>query len=188
MPILKISSAVEHYRYFSRPEFTIHSRAGHSENGLPNIKFVSARIVAALEPGKKDIRVDVGCGDGYLLARGAERGATCIGIVPTEEEREKLQNALPGIDFRLGLAQELPLESRCASKVVCNSVLVLLGGRRQRCTRTTGNFTHLPARCAHLVGRSPSRRRIVCPPHLPWGTLSLGCWCTNGDGRGRDRA
>ena len=74
MPILKISSAVEHYRYFSRPEFTIHSRAGHSENGLPNIKFVSARIVAALEPGKKDILVDVGCGDGYLLARGAERG------------------------------------------------------------------------------------------------------------------
>lgn len=33
---------------------------------------------------------------------------------------------LPGITFRVGLAQDLPLDSGCASKIVCNSVLLLL--------------------------------------------------------------
>jgi SAM-dependent methyltransferase len=130
MPILKVQSAIEPYRYFARPEFNIHTMAGHGENGLPNIKFVSARILGALQPDANDIVVDVGCGDGYLLARAAERGSTCIGVVPTQEEQEKLQAALSGVDFRLGLAQKLPIKSACASKVVCNSVLVLLEDER----------------------------------------------------------
>ena len=130
MPIVKLNSAIEHYRYFARPEFNIHTMAGHGENGLPNIKIVSTRILDALQPNANDIVVDVGCGDGYLLAHSAERSSTCIGVVPTREEQEKLQAALPGVDFRLGLAQELPLESASASKIICNSVLVLLEGER----------------------------------------------------------
>jgi ubiquinone/menaquinone biosynthesis C-methylase UbiE len=126
MPILKINSAVERYRYFARPEFNIHTLAGHGEDGLSNIEFVSTRILNALSPDDTDVIVDVGCGDGYLLAEASRRGAHCIGVVPTPEEHARLKSERPGIRFLLGTAQHLPLDSHCASKIVCNSVLVLL--------------------------------------------------------------
>jgi SAM-dependent methyltransferase len=126
MPILRITSAVERYRYFASPEFNIHALSGHGEDGLPNIEFVSARILSAIQPEARDVVLDVGCGDGYLLSQAAKTGAKCIGVVPTREEQEKLQAAVPGINFRVGLAQNLPLDSGCASKIVCNSVLLLL--------------------------------------------------------------
>ena len=126
MPILRITSAVERYRYFASPEFNIHALSGHGEDGLPNIQFVSARILSAIQPEARDVVLDVGCGDGYLLSQAAKTGAKCIGVVPTREEQEKLQAAVPGINFRVGLAQDLPLDSGCASKIVCNSVLLLL--------------------------------------------------------------
>lgn len=126
MPILKINSAVERYRYFARPEFNIHTLAGHGEDGLSNIEFVSTRILNTLSPDDTDVIVDVGCGDGHLLAEAARRGAHGIGVVPTPEEHARLKSERPGIHFLLGTAQHLPLDSRCASKIVCNSVLVLL--------------------------------------------------------------
>lgn len=126
MPILRINSAIERYRYFARPEFNIHAMAGHGEDGLPNIRFVSTRILTWLKPDANDVVVDVGCGDGHLLAQAAQAGATCIGVIPTKEERARLEAAVPDIDFKVGRAQALPLDSGCASKIVCNSVLVLL--------------------------------------------------------------
>lgn len=126
MPVLRITSAVERYRYFARPDFNIHALAGHGEDGLPNIRFVSARILDALKPTAEDVVLDIGCGDGFLLSQAAKQGAKCIGIVPTKEEQQKLEAALPGVDFAVGLAQQLPLNSGSASRIVCNSVLVLL--------------------------------------------------------------
>ena len=126
MSILRINSAIERYRYFARPEFNIHTMAGHGEDGLPNIQFVSARILSWLQPDTTDVVVDIGCGDGYLLRQAARSGDTCIGVVPTKEELARLESAVPGIEFKVGRAQVLPLLSGSASKIVCNSVLVLL--------------------------------------------------------------
>ena len=126
MPILRITSAVERYRYFAKPQFNIHTLAGHGEDGLPNVQFVSERILAALKPQANDTVVDIGCGNGYLLSQAALSGAKCVGVVPTNEEQRKLEAALPGISFRVGLAEKLPIDSGSASKIVCNSVLVLL--------------------------------------------------------------
>ena len=127
MPILRITSAVERYRYFASPEFNIHALSGHGEDGLPNIQFVSARILSAIQPEARDVVLDVGCGDGYLLSQAAKTGAKCIGVVPTREEQEKLQAAArhylpsrigagPSARFRLRFQDRLQQRAPSARK------------------------------------------------------------------------
>ena len=126
MPILKINCAVERYRYLAKPDFGIHKLAGHGDDGEPNVHFLSSRILDVLKPDENDVVVDIGCGDGHLLASAAELGSLCIGVIPTEEEQTKLQSTIPGVTFTVGLAQKLPLAPQTASKIVCNGVLLLL--------------------------------------------------------------
>jgi ubiquinone/menaquinone biosynthesis C-methylase UbiE len=49
-----------------------------------------------------------------------------VGIVPTAEEKAKLQATYPGLTVLVGRAQKLPVDSESASLIVCNSVLLLL--------------------------------------------------------------
>jgi Methyltransferase domain len=53
------------------------------------------------------------------------RVSECIGIVSTEEEKSRLESALPNLRFIASAAQKLPLDSAIASKIVCNAVLLL---------------------------------------------------------------
>ena len=60
---------------------------------------------------RQDHRIaDIGCGDGSFLANSpcAER----IGIVPTQEERDRLGvefRSVPGLMFSVGLADDVPV-------------------------------------------------------------------------------
>jgi len=45
--------------------------------------------------------------------------------VSTEEEKARLESALPNLRFIASTAQKLPLPSNSASKIVCNGVLIL---------------------------------------------------------------
>jgi Methyltransferase domain len=129
MAVVRITDPVEHYRALaSCPD--ISGLSGHDLGSLVS-EFVNARIIAALDPTENDVLLDIGCGDGSLLKSSSERVGKRIGVVPTIEEQARLQAAHANISFLVGLVQKLPLESGIATKVVCNSVLLLLGSEKE---------------------------------------------------------
>ena len=69
-----------------------------------------------LPPGS--VAADVGCGVGRHAVRLAERGFRVIGIDPLPRELG------PDIEFRLGIAEALPLDDETVDLVWCRDVLV----------------------------------------------------------------
>ena len=124
MAIIKVTDYVEAYRLRAlSPD--IHRMAGRdNKNALT--EFVNSRILEEMELSESDVLVDIGCGDGCLLKMAEGRVSRRIGIVPTKEEKERLEGALPGATILTGVVQKLPLESENMSKVVCNAVLFYL--------------------------------------------------------------
>ena len=128
MPIIRVSSAVEDYRLKAlRPQ--AHQMAGRGENQTLT-KFVNSRILNHLALESTDVLVDIGCGDGYLL-RNSSQVSNRIGTVGSSDERERLQQEMPDVTLKIGLAQSLPLETDTASKIVCNAVLMYLRGESE---------------------------------------------------------
>jgi SAM-dependent methyltransferase len=123
MPILRISNYIDYYRLLAASSDN-HEMSGRGSD-VAATQFANSRILEALELTADDRLLDIGCGDGTLLeaAKGAKKR---LGVVPTEEEKSKLQRALPDITFLTGTAQQIPLESGSVSRIVCNSVLILL--------------------------------------------------------------
>ncbi len=128
MPVIKVSSHIEAYR-IRAADSDLHQLAGRGIKEAVT-EFVNAKILKRLELTPDDILVDIGCGDGCLL-RKAEGVAARIGIVGSREESERLQKAIPEVEFRPGLVQKLPVETASATKVVCNSVLVLMRSEQE---------------------------------------------------------
>jgi SAM-dependent methyltransferase len=94
----------------------------------PAFHATSTLVYLPLQP--QSVLVDVGCGEGTLLAQAAEtvtRGRL-IGIVPTPEELSAVTAHLgnPKIEIRQGLAEATGLPSDFADFVVCNNVLLLV--------------------------------------------------------------
>ncbi len=121
-------SAIEDYR----------ARAGKADvfglschEGNPDASVFDAETTLGCFDLRSDsVLVDMGCGEGTLLARAAEivtRGRL-TGIVPTPEEvstvRLHLEN--PRIEIRQGFADATGLPSGCADFIVCNNVLLLV--------------------------------------------------------------
>jgi SAM-dependent methyltransferase len=128
MPIVKVDNYVETYRLRSHAS-ELHTLA--ARDGRENVTdFVNGRILERIDPQPTEILVDVGCGDGCLL-RKAAHVATRIGTVGTKDERERLEKAMPGITFEVGLAHALPLKTASADKIVCNGVVMYLGSENQ---------------------------------------------------------
>jgi hypothetical protein len=123
MPVLRIDNYIDAYRLKAQSQ-DIHELAGR-QNKNATTEFVNRQIVAAIEPNQFDVLVDVGCGDATLMKMAEGRVAECIGIVSTAEEKARLESALPNLRFIASTAQKLPLPSNSASKIVCNSVLVI---------------------------------------------------------------
>jgi SAM-dependent methyltransferase len=99
--------------------------------GNPEASAFDAKATLAcfsLQPDS--VLVDIGCGEGTLLAQAAEavtRGRL-IGILPTAEEVAATQRHLgkPRIEIRQGFADATGLPSGFADFVVCNGVLLLV--------------------------------------------------------------
>jgi ubiquinone/menaquinone biosynthesis C-methylase UbiE len=103
--------------------------------GRPDLtRFVSQQTVDRLQLQSSDVLVDVGCGDGTLLAIAASLGDKAphrmIGVLPTEEEVARTQDNLrvraPQVEIVLGDACSTGLPDGCATKLVCNGVLICL--------------------------------------------------------------
>jgi ubiquinone/menaquinone biosynthesis C-methylase UbiE len=88
-------------------------------------EFVNRRIFNELAFRPEDQFVDIGCGHGLLLRMAMDSGVgSAIGLNATDEEVRPLR-ALR-LDVRQGRTDSIPLPDRCASVVVCNSVLLLV--------------------------------------------------------------
>ena len=124
MPIVRLTNYVEAYRVRAlSPD--IHRMAGRDDKNALT-EFVNSRILEGMKFGLGDVLVDIGCGDGCLLRMAAGKVSRRIGVIPTREEKERLETILPDVTFLTALVQKLPLESESVSHIVCNSVLLLL--------------------------------------------------------------
>lgn len=74
----------------------------------------------------EDVIVDVGCGDGSLLAAIGGNVAECVGITSSKEEAASLRRLHPHLNIRVGLCDAIPLRDEFASKTICNGVLLIL--------------------------------------------------------------
>ncbi len=128
MPIVKCENFIQVYKQKARA-MDINELSGRS--GRPDLTlYVSQNILSAMNIRQNDVLVDIGCGDGTLLKLAAKTNCTAIGILPTDEEFERVSSALrgafPEIKILKGLAQATNLDSQTATKVVCNGVFIIL--------------------------------------------------------------
>jgi ubiquinone/menaquinone biosynthesis C-methylase UbiE len=75
---------------------------------------------------RRGVLVDVGCGDGSLIAKALAKAPElrCIGISATHEETTRLQSVCgAAVELHAADVHELPLPGGCADYVICNSVL-----------------------------------------------------------------
>ncbi len=127
MPIIKTQTNIEVYKYLARQK-DIHFLSGRSKN--KNVtEFVNRCIIDKMKFGADDNVVDVGCGDGSLLAQIANQVKSVTGIVPTDEEEERLISSYKGIAnllFIKSRADSIKCLNSFANKTVCNGVMLLL--------------------------------------------------------------
>jgi SAM-dependent methyltransferase len=135
MTIHKAGSYIDAYRAKATAS-DINELSGRP--GRPDLTdFVSRAILDAMPDDRVGMLVDVGCGQASLLQQAVRRGRAvrCIGILPTDEEVERVREHLlqsasaPGaVEIRRGTADATGLPANSADCVVCNGVLVLLCG------------------------------------------------------------
>lgn len=88
-------------------------------------RLIHERIVEVVGLQAGDDLVDIGCGDGTLLAMAERIGVnSALGLLATEEEVALLRPA--GFRVRQGLTNQLPVGDASASVVVCNNVLLVV--------------------------------------------------------------
>lgn len=122
MSVIRLDNFIDAYRLRAGGR-DIHAMAARREEGT---EFVSDYILHALQLTPADTLIDIGCGDGCLLRKAENLVSNCIGIVPTEEEKQRLDPIIPGASIVKGLCQKIPLPSQSVSKIVCNGVLFYL--------------------------------------------------------------
>jgi Methyltransferase domain len=124
-----MSSHIQYYRYLAgSPD--MHHMTGRGGD-TASTRFTNSGILEALQLECTDSLLDIGCGDGSLLNDANGLVNRRVGVAPTEEERQKLQVSLPDVTFLRGEVNEIPVESASATKIVCNSVLILLGSEAE---------------------------------------------------------
>lgn len=126
-------TAIEAYRRYAARE-NLHDMSGRI--GQPCVtKLINDNIIKAISPREGDTIVDIGCGDGSLLAAIKETlNNVCLyGVLPTDEEVLRVQTERNNrIKFSRGIATDTPLPSAIADKIVCNGVLIYVPRRKYR--------------------------------------------------------
>ena len=104
--------------------------------------------------------LDVATGPGHVAARAAERGASVVGVDVAESMLALARRRHPGIEFRHGDAEALPLPGASFDAVVANFALLHLG----RPERAAAEFARVLApggRLAVTVWDLPERARFI---------------------------
>lgn len=92
-------------------------------------KWKMERIIAQLPLASETRFLDVGPGDGALIAAVAPRVATCLGVDPSGVAVERLNGLHVGLDtvsFAVGTSQRIDVPDESFDVVVINSVLHIL--------------------------------------------------------------
>jgi ubiquinone/menaquinone biosynthesis C-methylase UbiE len=106
-----------------------HDLALRGRHHKETTRVVHQQIAEAVSLGSGDHLVDIGCGDGTMLAIAAAAGATSsIGLLATKEEVALLRRF--GLNAKQALSDQLPLPDASASVIVCNSVLLVVPRER----------------------------------------------------------
>ena len=92
----------------------------------PYAAFARDLDYTSFAPGARVL--DVGCGTGWLLAELRDAGYEPIGVEPDRTHIAALQAT--GFDARIGIAEELPIESQSVDGIVCRVVLPYTEERR----------------------------------------------------------
>lgn len=124
MPVVRVNNYLDAYRLRAQAE-DIHELAARP-NKKSLTEFVNRQILDAIQLVPDDVLVDIGCGDGSLLRMANGLASKCVGIAGSVEEQRRLESEFPGFCFIASQAQLLPLDSRSASKIVCNATLFYL--------------------------------------------------------------
>lgn len=165
----RATTSIENYRGWAADE-DVHRLTGRKDKA--NTVFVNALVSSRIDARPEHSVIDVGCGDGSLLASLPCR--VRIGVSPTEEERARLAAERAGVEFRAGLAQKIPAEDASADRVICNGVLSLLPS-----VSVAGEALAELARIARpgalvYVGEMVCRNAEARPKAL--GSAPLGAW------------
>src|SRR5580700_2589980 len=118
MPIIRTSTHAEHYRLRAVTGKEIAFLTGRGPD-REKTERVARNILSkvGVTPGK--VVVDVGCGDGTFLELCPD--AKRIGVLPTQEEMNRLETERPHLTVLCGLVQHrLPLNDCIADHTVCN--------------------------------------------------------------------
>lgn len=124
--------------------------------------LVTARVAeplldaAGVGPGTR--MLDVATGPGYVAGLAAERGAQVVAVDITEEMLELARSRHPDVEFRLGDAQQLPLEDGSFDAAVC-SFGVLHFGRPEWAASELARVLAPGGRAALSVWDEPARSR-----------------------------
>jgi arsenite methyltransferase len=115
-------------------------------DALPDVAVESFAGVAcpfalrALAPGERVVDVGSGAGmDSFLAARSVGREGRVIGVEMTPEMLTRAQDAahemgLTNVEFRAGVAEELPVDDAWADTVIANGVLNLVTDKQRAFT------------------------------------------------------
>lgn len=116
---------VEYCRETAKRVRNLQDLALRGRNKREITRRIHERIVEAVGLQREDDLVDIGCGDGTLLAMAQQAGVrSALGLLATDEEVELLRPT--GLQVKQGLTDRLPIGDESASVVVCNSVLLVV--------------------------------------------------------------
>lgn len=113
---------------------------------------------AGVRPGARVL--DVATGPGYVAAAAAERGADVVGMDVAGAMLALARRAHPGLDFRTGDAEALPLADASYDMVVANLALLHLG-RPDQAAREFARVLVPGGRVALTVWDVPERARFI---------------------------
>ncbi|MFC4000692.1 class I SAM-dependent methyltransferase [Prauserella oleivorans] len=102
------------------PNIWYHTEAYELENSVQDVDGVIWRTLADAAPWSGKDVLDVGCGDGFHLARFAETARSVVGVEPHAPLVRRAQSrvaGLPNVTVRRGAAQRLPLPDGVADVV-----------------------------------------------------------------------
>lgn len=104
-------------------------------------RFVPALFAEWAEPVSRasgaspgNVAVDVGCGTGVVARMLAERvgsSGRAIGVDPNEGMLSVARRRAPGVDWRVGHAEQLPLDDASADAVTCQFAMMFFSDRAE---------------------------------------------------------